>query len=78
MWYVGEATAGLLGDVVQRGEDDAGYAELLGDVGDVAPLLVLELAVGRLPVVCHEENSMGVFEGGLEGLGGVEICLYLC
>jgi hypothetical protein len=64
--HMGQATSADFGDAQERGEDEVLYANFLGYIGDVLALADFGRGVSCLPVVCHEENSVGIFESGLQ------------
>jgi hypothetical protein len=51
------------------------YAKGLAYVGDVFALCDFGDGGGGFPVVCHEEDGVGIFECGLEAILGVQIGL---
>lgn len=53
-----QAALGLFSDVEQRRKEDARDANFLGDVGHILALLVFQVAVGRFPVVGHQEDGV--------------------
>lgn len=68
---------GLLGDMVERREEDIGNADLLGHVGHVLALRVFDVAVAGLPVVGDEEHGVGACEGSCQEINGVQVGLDL-
>jgi hypothetical protein len=64
--HVIQATSANFCGAQERGEDEVLYTNFLGHIGDILALVDFGRGVGGLPVVCHEINSVGIFESGLQ------------